>query len=81
MLVYATLTAFVWFAWKRGEWFQSSYRLYRVTFIVLFVAACLDEWHQTFIVGRTGRLSDVLIDMLATSGALLVISRYNRPRR
>jgi VanZ family protein len=32
------------------------------------VIACLDEWHQTFLPGRTGRVSDVGIDTL---GAVL----------
>lgn len=33
-----------------------------------FLYACTDEWHQTFVSGRAGRFSDVLID---SSGALL----------
>ena len=32
-----------------------------------FVVACCDEWHQTFVPGRTGMFSDVLLD---TGGAL-----------
>jgi VanZ family protein len=34
-----------------------------------FVLASLDEWHQTFLPGRVGCLSDVLLD---TVGALFL---------
>lgn len=53
-----------------------SYR--RLSFLVRHVAAFLicvlyaatDEWHQTFVVGRSGELRDVLID---SCGALTAI--------
>lgn len=38
-----------------------------ITTIVCFLYACTDEYHQTFVKGRTGQFSDVLID---TTGAL-----------
>ena len=38
------------------------------TIIICFIYAITDEYHQTFIIGRTGQFSDVLID---TIGALL----------
>jgi VanZ family protein len=41
---------------------------YGLSFILTVLYAASDEWHQTFIPGRNGRLSDVFIDM---GGALL----------
>ena len=34
------------------------------TLVFCLLFACLDEWHQTFVPGRAGRLSDVGIDAI-----------------
>ena len=39
-----------------------------ITMLICFAFACLDEYHQTFVDGRTGRFSDVIID---STGALV----------
>ncbi len=44
------------------------YQYYLISIGVCFLYACTDEYHQTFINGRTGQFSDVLIDSI---GALL----------
>lgn len=41
-----------------------------VTILFCFLYACTDEFHQKFIVGRTSRFTDVLID---TCGALIAV--------
>ena len=41
--------------------------------IISFLYACSDEYHQTFIFGRTGKFTDVLID---TGGIILGIIIY-----
>ena len=42
-----------------------------------FLYACSDEYHQTFVVGRTGSFSDVLIDTLgAIIGTLIIDGIY-----
>lgn len=38
--------------------------------VVVFLYACTDEFHQTYINGRAGQMTDVLID---TSGAVIAI--------
>ena len=38
-----------------------------ISILICFAFACTDEYHQTFVGGRTGQFKDVLID---TSGAL-----------
>lgn len=45
-----------------------------ITLIVCFLYACTDEYHQTFVKGRTGQFSDVLID---TTGALIEEGIYS----
>lgn len=45
-----------------------------ITVLVSFMYALFDEYHQTFISGRTGQVSDSLIDTLgALVGAILVV--------
>ena len=44
-----------------------------MTIFICFLFALTDEYHQTFIYGRTGQFSDVLID---TSGALIATSIF-----
>lgn len=51
--------------------------------------ACSDEWHQTFVAGRSGRASDVLVDTigsligLAAAGLLFLLyqRRQNKKKR
>ena len=46
---------------------------YIIAIIICFIYACTDEFHQTYIIGRTGQFSDVLID---TTGAIIGIGIY-----
>ncbi|MBO4601342.1 MAG: VanZ family protein [Bacilli bacterium] len=39
-----------------------------ISVLICFIFACTDEFHQTFVGGRTGQFKDVLID---TSGAIV----------
>lgn len=47
---------------------------YLIIIIICFVYACTDEYHQTFVSGRTGQFIDVLID---TSGSIIGLLIYN----
>lgn len=33
-----------------------------IALVICFIYACTDEYHQTFVNGRTGQFSDILID-------------------
>lgn len=44
-----------------------------MTIFICFLFALTDEYHQTFVYGRTGQFRDVLID---TSGALIATSIF-----
>ena len=46
-----------------------------ITLIICFIYAITDEYHQTFIDGRTGQFIDVLID---TTGSMLGLTIYNK---
>lgn len=45
-----------------------------ITLVFCFIYALTDEYHQTFIAGRTGQFKDSLID---TIGAITAIVTYN----
>ena len=51
---------------------------------ISFAYACSDEYHQTFVDGRTGKALDVGIDALGIAAALLVVApalvRWRRAR-
>lgn len=47
--------------------------LYLITIFICFIYAMTDEYHQTFVTGRTGQFIDVLID---TFGAIIGSSIY-----
>lgn len=44
-----------------------------VAWLATLAYACSDEWHQTFVAGRAGQPSDVVIDMI---GATFAASAY-----
>ena len=45
-----------------------------VSFSITFIYACMDEIHQLFIPGRTGKINDVLIDSIGVIMGLIVIN-------
>lgn len=59
-------------------------KIYIISILLCFLYACSDEYHQTFVNGRTGQFSDTLID---TFGGLIgcvmyfLINKINFKRR
>lgn len=39
--------------------------------------AALVEWHQTFVPGRYGSMSDFLLDLIGIGGMLLILRRWD----
>lgn len=52
----------------------SGVKMYVIALIICFIYSCTDEYHQTFVNGRTGQFSDVLID---TFGGAISCLTYN----
>ncbi len=50
------------------ENFENKNKVILFSIIGVFLYACTDEFHQTFVPGRSGQFTDVLVD---TSGAIL----------
>ena len=45
-----------------------------IALLLAFLYACSDEYHQTFVVGRTGQFNDVLIDFSGAFIGVLIAS-------
>lgn len=45
--------------------------------LISVLYAFSDEWHQTFVAGREGKLSDILIDMTGMIVAIALLSSGN----
>ena len=45
-----------------------------IALLLAFLYACSDEYHQTFVVGRTGQFNDVLIDFSGAFIGVLIVS-------
>lgn len=56
-----------------GQWMRSTYKPLLWGGMIAYIYACSDEWHQTFITGRTGHFADTLIDAI---GIVLVVLIY-----
>jgi VanZ family protein len=84
---YFTLSFFLFRAWRatlRLPWAPRwALRWAAIAFFMSALVASLDEWHQTFIPSRTGRISDVMLDSIAALTAQVLIFLYLswKPRR
>lgn len=58
---------------KKG--FESKKAIYAM--LVTFLYACSDEFHQLFVMGRDGRIRDIMIDTSGGITALLLINAKN----
>ena len=50
-------------------------KIYLITFIICFLYACSDEFHQIFVIERTGKVLDVLIDSFGSIISILIIKK------
>ena len=73
---YALLTALWWWA-LRGF----AARPLLIAVCIAFAYACTDEFHQTFVSGRTGTPVDVAIDSIGMAIAALLIRARRSARR
>ena len=53
--------------------FEVTIKIILLAIIFCLIYACSDEFHQFFVAGRAGRLTDILID---TTGSILGVLTY-----
>jgi VanZ family protein len=68
--VYAVLTWLWWRALREGS-ASDDVRPLAAAWLMAIAYSATDEWHQTFVTGRHGVPSDVLIDAAGASAAAL----------
>ena len=80
MTEYAILTLSVWFALV--FWTNSKKMLYFSTVLIALLYASSDEYHQTFVRGRSGKIQDVLVDSVGIlfMTAVLILADKKRSR-
>ncbi|HEX8924066.1 MAG TPA: VanZ family protein [Patescibacteria group bacterium] len=65
LIEYSVLSIFLYF----------GFRLFRYSIPAAYLYSLTDEFHQTFVKGRTGKFTDTLIDLIGiTVGSLLLWS-------
>lgn len=72
-LAYAIL-AFLW--WRAVDPRGGRARRAALVLAICALYAVSDEWHQTFVPGRSGRATDVLIDVAGAGAALAALARW-----
>jgi VanZ family protein len=80
---YFTLSWLLFRAWRDTFPFGGrtwSIQWARISFFMTALVACLDEWHQTFIPGRTGNIHDVILDSTAALIAQVILFLILRKR-
>ncbi|WP_244833995.1 VanZ family protein [Clostridium sp. BJN0001] len=55
--------------------------IYVYSIIIVFVYACLDEFHQLFVPGREGALRDICIDTLGGFTLAIIVFIFNKLRK
>jgi VanZ like protein len=71
-------------AWCCYQTLASGRELSIPALVLAFVAslayAVLDEWHQSFVIGRNASTSDVIVDLIGASLTLLLMARWSALR-
>ena len=80
MMEYGILAFLLWRALSRGRGALSRLALVTAFFVSVLYAAS-DEYHQTFVPGRNGRLVDVGVDAVGALVASFVVGSLERKRK
>ena len=80
MTEYGILAFLLWRALSRGQGTLSRLALF-AAFVISVLYAVSDEYHQTFVPGREGKLMDVGFDAAGALVALLVVGSLRKKGR
>lgn len=69
LIAYGLLAALLVRALARADWRRISARVVTGAIVVATVYGAIDEWHQSFVPGRTPEVADLVADFM---GACLV---------
>lgn len=69
IIIYGVLGSALFFATNQSARWSS---------LIVLAFACSDELHQSYVMGRSARFGDIVLDTMAAIGAILLIRRFNR---
>lgn len=55
-------------------------RRYLISIIFVYIAACLDEVHQLFVPGRSGKVLDTFVDLIGALTSMFIIYLIRRKK-
>lgn len=58
--------------------FKEYYKSIHISILICFLYAISDEIHQIFIPGRSGQITDILIDTIGALLGIILISNINK---
>ena len=76
---YAHMAEYAMLAFSSGFFFRElildriPWRSLGCSLVFCFLYACSDEYHQTFVPGRVGAFTDVLVDMAGVAAGMTVV--------
>ena len=59
----------------------STNHVYRVAFLIIILYGLSDEYHQSFVPGRTATIVDWLVDLIGAGAAWIIFARWEHRRR
>jgi VanZ family protein len=77
LIVYFVLMILLVLA-QRASTKLSNKQVYLVAFLIVAIYGLSDEYHQSFVPGRTPTLVDWIVDLVGAGLALLVLLRWER---
>lgn len=80
LIAYAILSALLVRAWSGDRWTRFSGSAGWRGWIVAVVYGMTDEWHQSFVPGRTAAVDDWLADIVGATLGVLAVLAWRRLR-
>jgi VanZ family protein len=74
LVAYAGLMALLVLAWRKSSELPPK-RVYIIAFLLVALYGLSDEYHQSFVSGRTATVADWLVDLVGATLAWIAISR------
>lgn len=76
---YFMMAIFAWRSFRHSS--LSEWNLALISFLFCSVYGMSDEWHQSFVLGRTSSIGDWLADSFGAAVAISILISYNQLRR
>lgn len=62
------------------SFYKFNHRIF-MSILICFTLACCDEYHQLFVVGRTARFYDCIVDTLGSTTSIVILNLFEKIRK